>query len=255
MINPISFKASVAYNKEVEKKESPNPLRLKVSLSGLTSLSNYNQVLLRPKDDRDSAEIMEKVNTLNNMAPQKLDVFHSFKKDDINGERIYNEDGSIAYIREYENDVIRDYYTEGDLISKIIERDKNTGAAIVQIEPQIKKDGSYKLNVTVFDEKINNKYTLFQVEEDGSVSSITEFSGKGNSFETLFRNPDTLIPLRYLEAEEDGKDFLLTDCKFSSDGKISEIKKVSGAKEMRILYEGNQKSISVKENAQKSKDA
>ena len=30
MIDPIKFKASVSYNKEVEKKsESPNPLRLK----------------------------------------------------------------------------------------------------------------------------------------------------------------------------------------------------------------------------------
>ena len=51
MIDPITFKTNVAYNKKVEQNpeiQSPNPLRLKANLSSLTALSNYNQVLLKP---------------------------------------------------------------------------------------------------------------------------------------------------------------------------------------------------------------
>ena len=251
MIDPLAFRTSISYNKEVEKTESPNPLRLKANLNGLSSLSNYNQVLLKSSSDNDIQEIKNKVNFINNMAPQKLEVPYSFKKEDINGERIYNKDGSLALIREYDNEVIRDYYPEDNLIKRVIERDKNTGAAIVQIEPQIKNGNTSKFNVTIFDEKINNRYTLLQVEEDGMISSITEFSGKGKSFRTLFINFYSLAPLRYLEAEDDEtNEFLLTDCKFSSNGKICEIKKISASKEMKITYERNQKTVIVKENGQ-----
>ena len=55
MIDPITFKTNVAYNKKVEQNpeiQSPNPLRLKANLSSLTALSNYNQVLLKPKYDK-----------------------------------------------------------------------------------------------------------------------------------------------------------------------------------------------------------
>ena len=49
MIDPLTFKASVAYNKQVEEENasesSPNPLRLKANLSSLAAISNYNQVL------------------------------------------------------------------------------------------------------------------------------------------------------------------------------------------------------------------
>ena len=46
-VNPMSFKASVSYNKKVEQAntESPaNPLRLKANLSSLSALSSYNQI-------------------------------------------------------------------------------------------------------------------------------------------------------------------------------------------------------------------
>lgn len=252
MINPITFKANVAYNKEVEQNlqnESPNPLRLKANLSSLTALSNYNQVLLKPKTDNDSEKILKEVKFLNNIAPRYLELPHSYNINDINGEYIYKPDGSIACIREYSNDTVKDYYPAKD--SKYIERieilDKNSGDIMAKYSPIIEKDGSIKTNITIFDSKVNNKYTMFQAEEDGKISGITEFSGEGNSFRTLQRNPDTLRPIRYMEAQEnvDGE-FALTDSKFDNSGNISEIKTINGNREVLINYDGIHKSISVK---------
>ena len=43
---------------------------------------------------------------------------------------------------------------------------------------------------------------MFQVEDNGTISSITEIFEKGKNFRTLFRNPETAIPERYIEALE-----------------------------------------------------
>ena len=113
MIDPITFKTNVAYNKKVEQNpeiQSPNPLRLKANLSSLTALSNYNQVLLKPKFDKDSAEILNRVGEMTNISPDKLKLPYSFKLDEINGERIYAKDGRLKVIREYETDTVRQYY-------------------------------------------------------------------------------------------------------------------------------------------------
>ena len=92
MVNPISFNTSITYNKFQENKpveDSPNPLRLKANLSSLTAMSNYNQVLLKPKFDEDSNEILNKVDELINLSPKRLNLPHSFKINEINGERIF----------------------------------------------------------------------------------------------------------------------------------------------------------------------
>ena len=252
MINPITFKANVAYNKEVEQNlqsDSPNPLRLKANLSSLTALSNYNQVLLKPKQDNDSLQVLRKASDLNNLAPSRMELPHSYNIDEVNGEHIYKNDGTLACIREFSNDTIKEFYPAKDeqFIDRIDVYDKNSGNIIAKYSPIVDKDGAVKTNITIFDANVNNKYTMFQAEEDGNISSITEFSGEGDSFRTLIRNPDSLKPLRYMEAKEtpDG-DFMLIDCKFDKSGNVSEIKNINGNREVVITYDGIHKSISVK---------
>ena len=250
MLFRSTFKTNVAYNKKVEQNpeiQSPNPLRLKANLSSLTALSNYNQVLLKPKFDKDSAEILNRVGEMTNISPDKLKLPYSFKLDEINGERIYAKDGRLKVIREYETDTVRQYYPADDNIhaGKILEIDKNSGTIVSKIEPVIQPDGTIKTNIIVFDGKINNKYTMFQVEDNGTISSITEIFEKGKNFRTLFRNPETAIPERYIEALEnkDGE-FEVIDCRLNPE--VQEIKRTTAAKEVNIKYENNQKIIDVK---------
>lgn len=253
MINPITFRASVAYNKEVEQNlinESPNPLRLKANLSSLSALSNYNQVLVKPKFDKDIMYVLTRIDELSKLTPAKLEMPYSFDLDSVNGERIYDKSGSLLYIREFGSDFVREYYPaeESSKIQLILERDKNTGALISKVQPIQRKDGSIKTNVTIFDEKINNKYTMFQVEEDGSVRSITEFSGKGKDFRTLFRNLYKHEPVRYIEAREtDDGDFEFLDSRLDSNRQVTEIKRMTSSKEVNIKYAGTQKIIDVKQ--------
>ena len=86
---------------------------------------------------------------------------------------------------------------------------------------------------------------MFQVEDNGTISSITEIFEKGKNFRTLFRNPETSIPERYVEAHEnkDGE-FEVIDCRLNPE--VQEIKRTTAAKEVNIKYENNQKIIDVK---------
>lgn len=253
MINPITFRASVAYNKEVEQNlinESPNPLRLKANLSSLSALSNYNQVMVRPKFDKDIMYVLTRIDELSKITPAKLEMPYSFDLDSINGERMYDESGKLLYIREFGSDFVREYYPAKDSnkIERIIEKNKDTGSIISKVEQIKRNDGTIKTNVTIFDDKINNRYTLFQVEEDGTVSCVTEFSGKGKDFKTLFKNPYNNAPLRYIEAKEgeDG-DFEFLDSRLDSNQQITEIKRMASSKEINIRYVGNQKIVDVKQ--------
>lgn len=252
MINPITFKAGLAY-RNIKTNPSystgtPNPMSEKIDIDSASALSNYNQVIVKPKYDKDCVSILNKVRKLNNIAPYRLELPHSFNIEEINGERVYDKNGKIDYIREYENDVIREYYPEDGKLKKLVERNKSNGAVIAQIEPQNKNDGKVVTNVTIFDDKINDKYTIFQVEEDGFIKSVTEFTGNGKSFCTLFRNPDTTVPLRYLEAK-DGEEgvFYLLDANFDQTGNIVGIKKTTADKEINITYEKGMKNIQVKQ--------
>lgn len=251
-VDPMSFKASVSYNKKVElanQDNPPNPLRLKAQLSNLTELSNYNQVSIKPKFDYDSVEILTKVDALSKLIPQDMHIPYSFKLADINGEQIYAKDNQLACIREYDNDVVRDYIPskKAGEVAQIIERDRSSGEVISKIERSQKENCENNINITVFDDKVNAKYTMFQLE-NGAISSITEFSANGKNFRTLIRDTYNNKPQRYMEAKEDSDgEFIFTDAKLNSKCEVSEIKKVSANKETCIRYDGVQKIVDVKQ--------
>ena len=251
-IDPMSFKSSVSYNKKVElaNHDNPsNPLRLKAQLSSLTALSNYNQVSIKPKFDYDSVEVLTKVDALSKLIPQDMHIPYSFRLADINGEQIYTKDNQLACIREYDNDVVRDYIPSKNAgeVAQIIERDRSSGEVISKIERLQKENCENKINITVFDDKVNDKYTMFQLE-NGAISSITEFSANGKNFRTLIRDTYNNKPQRYMEAKEDSEgEFIFTDAMLNSKCEVSEIKKVSANKETCIKYDGVQKIVDVKQ--------
>ena len=253
MINKITFKASVAYNKQVEEKnahnDSPNPLRLKANLSSLAAISNYNQVLLKPKFDKDTIGIVNNVSDMLKLTPNKLELPYSFKVDEINGERNFDNNGNLKLIKEYKNDTITEYYpTENnEFIKTILEKDKTTGNIISKIEPILQEDGTFKTNIIIFDEKINGKFTMLQTEESGNITSITEIFENGKNFRTLLLNDKNLKPERYIESKENNSgDFEIIDCKFNSKQEVKELKQINSNKEVLIKYDGNKKIIDVK---------
>ena len=238
-VDSMNFKSSVLYNRKIEQantKNPANPLRLKANLSSLSAMSSYNQVSIKPKFDYDSMEILTKVDALSKLIPHDMHIPYSFNPAEINGERIVAKDGSLACIREYDNDIVR-----------IIERDRQNGTVISKIEKTEKNNEEEKINVTVYDDKINDKYTMFQIE-NGSVASITEFYANGKKFRTLVKDTYTNKPQWYMEAKEDEKgEVIFTDAKLNSKCEVIEIKNVSSNKEVCIKYEGTQKIIDVKQ--------
>ncbi len=253
MVNPISFNTNIKYNNIQENKpieDSPNPLRLKANLSSLSAMSNYNQVLLKPKFDEDSNIVLNKIDELINLSPKKLNLPHSFKINEINGERIFNSNNKLQLIINYENGIKKEYYPAKDNINieKIIEKNKDTDEIISSIEPFYDKTGNLKTKLTIFDNKINKEYTMFTIEEDGQINSITKFSSTGNSFKTLFINPYSKSPERYTELIEnkDGE-FEIVDSHIGANKEIINIKKVTPYKKTTIKYENGKKIIDVKQ--------
>ena len=248
------FKSSIENEKRTLKSgiQTSNPMAEKVNSDLL--LNDYTQTTPRQKYDQDIAEILEIVRILNNMVPTRMPEY-SFDIEEINGERYYRPDGTLLLIREYDSDLIRDYYAAEKneeennkySVSRILEHDKNTGRLRTKIEPIIKKGSRLKSNVTIFDLKVNNKYIIIQLSEGGFVNNISEFTGKGKSFQTLFRNIDTLRPARYLEGKDDfEKGFEMIDCIFDLEGNIARIKRFIGNKEINIKYTKDTKNVSVK---------
>lgn len=231
--------------------KSSNPLYAKKEVSN-TALSDYSQSFPRPQYDKDISEIVEIVRLLNNLAPQRMPLYN-FNIDEINGERYYRPDGTLLLVREYDSDVIRDYYANSDdgivefSVSRILEHDKISGRLRTKIEPITRETSRLKTNITIFDEKVNNKYTIMQLSEGGYVSNITEFTGKGKSFQTLFRNLETMKPARYLEGRDDKEEgFEMVDCIFNSQGGVARIKKYTNKKEVNITYTEDTKNIAIK---------
>lgn len=252
MIDPLTFKASVAYNKQVEEENapnnSPNPLRLKVNLSSLAAIANYNQVLLKPKFDKDTIGVINSASEMLKLTPAKLELPYSFKINEINGDRIYDHNGVLQVINEYKNDTILEYYPSEDQenIKYILEKDR-TGNILSKITPVVQNDGSIKTNIVIFDEKINNKYTIFQIEAEGNIKSITEIFGNGKNFRTLIFSPESLNPERYIESKENkNEEFEITDCKFGSNLEVKELKQITTSKEVNISYSGNKKTVDVR---------
>ncbi len=253
MVNPISFNTNITYNRFQENKpveDSPNPLRLKANLSSLSAMSNYNQVLLKPKFDEDSNIILNKIDELINLSPKRLNLPHSFKINEINGERIFDSENKLKLIINYENGIKKEYYPAKDNINieKIIEKNKDTDEIISSIEPFYDKIGNLKTKLTIFDDKINKEYTMFTIEEDGQINSITKFSSTGNNFKTLFINPYSKSPERYTELIEnkDGE-FEIIDSHIGANKEIINIKKATPYKKTTIKYENGKKIIDVKQ--------
>ena len=211
-------------------------------------VSNYIQSTQRNNADDDLNKIVNTVRVLNNLVPYRMPIYN-FEISEINGENYYRPDGSLLLIREWDNDVIRDYYAsqDGTTVLKILEHDKISGRLRAKIEPIRRLTSRLKVNITIFDEKLNNKYYLIQLAEEGIVNNISEFTDNGKSFQTLFRNLETMKPVRYLEGKDDKVDgFRMVDCLFNSSGDVVKLKKFSNKKEVSIDYEFNKKNITVK---------
>ena len=231
--------------------QKSNPLSAKINDSDL-ALTNFSQSLSRHQYDRDMADVLEVVRILNNMAPIRMPEYN-FNIDEINGEHYYKPDGSLLLIREYDSDVIRDYYAAHSdeeceyTVTRILEHEKKSGRLKTKIEPISRKGSRLKTNITIFDLKVNNKYIIIQLSEGGYVNNISEFTGKGKSFQTLFRNINTLKPARYIEGKDEIEiGFEMIDCIFDTEGKIVRIKKFSNNREVNIDYTADSKNISVK---------
>ena len=211
--------------------------------------SGYTQTLPRNTYDNDMAEVLEVDRILNNMAPIRMPVYN-FNANEINGDAYYKPDGQMLLIREYSSDLVRDYYISAENsenVSRILEHDRFTGKLRAKIEPNSRTASRSKTNITIFDEKINRKYTLMQLGEDGTVNNITEFSGKGQAFQTLYRNVQTLKPARYLAGKDvENKGFEMVDCIFDNNGNIARIKRYNSKKEVNIEYTDDRKNITVK---------
>ena len=247
------FKQSIENEKRITKDlyQYSNPLTAKSSDSDL-ALSDYTQSTPRQKYDKDITEIIEVVRILNNMAPVRMPEYN-FNLNEINGERYYRPDGTLLLIREWDSDVVRDYYAAGEKdsteysVSRILEHDKTSGRLRTKIEPITRKGSRLKTNITIFDLKVNNKYIIIQLSEGGLVNNISEFTGKGKSFQTLFRNIDTLKPARYLEGKDGTPNgFEMIDCIFDSEGQVARIKRFSNKKEVSIDYTETTKNVSVR---------
>lgn len=231
--------------------QSSNPINAGLN-DTKTDLKNYSQTFSHHGYDEDIAKIIEIVRILNNMAPIRMPEYN-FNIDEINGERFYKPDGTLLLVRDFDINVIRDYYynpayTDAKYsVSRILEHDKNTGRLKVKIEPITRSGSRLKTSIAIFDEKINKKYTIIQLSEGGIVNNISEFSGDGKSFRTLFRNVRNFKPVRYLEGK-DNKDgaFEMVDCLFTESGEVARIKRYTNKKEIRIDYSENKKFVTIK---------
>lgn len=247
------YKASIENERKVKSMlpEFSNPLS--ETQQGVNSvMDNYSQEIKRPRYDKDIVEMVEVVRILNNLAPLRMPIYN-FKLDEINGEYYYRPDGTLLLVREYDSDVIRDYYAEKDVqdpnytVNRILEHDKKSGRLRAKIEPIIGHGSKLKTNIIIFDLKLNKKYTLMQLTEDGYVNNITEFSGEGKSFKTLYRNIMTFKPARYIEGKDDKENgFNMVDCIFDLSGNVARIKKYTSKKEVSIEYSDGKKNVTVK---------
>ena len=112
MVDYSNYKVSIENDKMKTKDliQASNPMSAKKSDSDL-ALTDYSHSIPRQQYDKDMAEIIEIVRILNNMAPVRMPEYN-FNLDEINGERYYRPDGTLLLVREYDSDVIRDYYAK-----------------------------------------------------------------------------------------------------------------------------------------------
>ena len=242
---------NISVSPDADSNQFSNPLSVS-SANSQVALSQYTQVRPKPKYDDDTAGIVEVVKILNNLAPIRMPVYN-FNINEINGDAYYKPDGTLLLIREYDNDVIRDYYAvplpddDNFSVARILEHDRNTGRLRTKIEPITRKGSRLNTNITIFDSKVSNRYTLIQLSDDGIVNNISEFLDNGKSFKTLFRNIQNFKPARYLEGKDSKQNgFEMLDCLFDANGKLVKLKRFTNKKEVSIDYTDDKKNITVK---------
>ena len=244
-INSTTYSAAEGFEK------SSNPLKAETSYN-IGALTENTRTMPKPNYDESTAKIIEIVRIINNMAPIRMPEYN-FNIDEINGERFYKPDGELLLVRDFDSDIIRDYYYNPEFtdskysVARILEHNKNTGRLKVKIEPITRSGSRLKTSIAIFDEKINNKYTIIQLSEGGIVNNISEFSGKGKSFRTLFRDIYSFKPVRYLEGNDNKENgFEMIDCLFNKTGEIVRLKRYNNKKEIKIDYSNNQKNVTIK---------
>ena len=83
------------------------------------------------------------------------------------------------------------------------------------------------------------------------MNNITEFSGNGKYFKTLFRDQYDYRPVRYMEGRDDANgNFEMIDCIFDKTGNIARIKRYANNREVNISYTDDTKNITVKNRNQ-----
>ncbi len=243
--------SDIEITETTEIEQLSNPMK-SVTNTSAGEIATYSRILERPKYDYDIAQIVEVVRILNNVAPITMPEYN-FNIDEINGEHYYKPDGTLLFIRDFDNDVIRDYYYNSDYtdrkysVSRIMEHDKTTGRLRVKIEPVVRPENRLKTSITIFDEKNSNKYIIIHLSEGNVVNNFSEFSGNGKSFKTLFRNVHNYKPVRFIEGK-DNKDigFEMIDCIFTENSDVARIRRYNSKQEINIDYTDNQKKVTVK---------
>ena len=132
--------------------QTSNPLRANAGISKDSALSEYSQTIQKPNFDKDLSSILEVVRILNNMAPIRMPVYN-FNFDEINGDYYYRPDGTFLLAREYDGDLIRDYYASPNdtkNVDRILEHDKNTGRLRTRIEPINRDSSRLTTSITIF---------------------------------------------------------------------------------------------------------
>ena len=123
----------------IESIKTINPMQI-TSKKDNISLDNYTQTLPRPKYDEDIYSILQTVKFLNNLAP-KIMPEYNFNLSEINGETYYRPDGTLLLIREWDSDVVRDYYAAKD--AKVVSLDEIEDKAYIQIKNAIAEELTY----------------------------------------------------------------------------------------------------------------
>ena len=199
----LNFNVSQNHLKDFIENESTNSPK-NVSASKTHTSVNPSSINI------DEASIKQMAGFLNNIAPKEMPIYN-FNIDCVNGERYYKPDGILLFTRYIKGDVIKDYYYKENpdnpnyTISQILERNRITGRLKVKVEPVLKYNELHRVNIIIFDSKINHKYVMLQLTNTGVVTSISEISNNGSAFKTIFRNQETCKPTRYIEGH-DGQD-------------------------------------------------
>ena len=173
-----------------------NPLKSKSNISN-NAISNYSQTVSRPKYDEDIIKVVEVVRILNNLAPLTMPEY-CFDANQINGDCYYKPDGTPLLIREFDSDIIRDYYYnpnsknnfgETPLFLSLYLDNIDTFKILLKYNADCniqRNDGNTVLHLAIVDNKLNFVNILLEninLEEDININNDRKNSEGSNSLE------------------------------------------------------------------------